>query len=125
MSNYNYLVIYFMLILLFRWLNLCSWESHIAAMLGRPLKINLEDMETIPPIDVPAAYNRNESMPFRRGEMDPPTILTIQLLGHQIERFLVVINKSQDEASAPGEIDRVQQLRDNILNFREHLPSYL
>lgn len=97
----------------------------MSTMLGMPMRITLKDIETIPPIDTPSIQDRNQSKPLPRAETDPPTPLTIQLFGHRITHFLLEIAMLQEDISTVTEISRIQELHDEILDFRENLPSYL
>lgn len=91
-------------------------------MLGRRMRITLHDMETTRPVDAPVIHNRASIAPYPRAEFDPPTPLTIQIVNHRIAQFLVRISLIKQSSTIN---DQVQGLHDEIMDFSEHLPSYL
>ncbi|RFU31692.1 hypothetical protein B7463_g4653, partial [Scytalidium lignicola] len=107
------------------WLNLCLWDAHMSTMLGRPMRICLTDLQTIPPIDLPAACNRAQIPDFSRSASDIPTPLTVQLFNRNITMFLVRADMLQKENTKCRDFNKIREVHDQIIEFREHLPSYL
>lgn len=92
----------------------------MSTMLGRPMRVRLQDMETIPPIDSPRMRG-----PLPRNDFDAPTPLTIQTFNHRIALFLIRIATVDQSSPGSESGNKIQELHEEILNFREHLPSYI
>lgn len=94
----------------------------MSSVLGRHMRVKLQDMDTIPPIDAPLIRDRINTAPFPRTELDPPTPLTVLIISHTIARFLIRI--SMLDPLQPTNPD-IQELHEQIMDFNEHLPSFL
>jgi hypothetical protein len=97
----------------------------MSTMLGRRMRVRLQDMEITPPTDSPPLRDRAQIGPLPRNNLDAPTPLTIQTFNHRIAVFLIRIATIDHSSPASERDNKIQELHEEILNFREHLPSYL
>jgi hypothetical protein len=97
----------------------------MSTVLGRPMRVRLQDMEITPPIDSPPLQDRAQIGPLPRNDFDPPTPLTIHIFNHKIAVFLIRTATVDHSSPASERDNEIQKLHEEILDFREHLPSYL
>lgn len=94
----------------------------MSTMLGHPMRITAQDAKVTLPVDKVLAPDRAVMVPTPRTQADAPTPLTTQLVNHRIAQFLLAV---ADIHQSPDDKDHIQALHDEIMEFYEHLPTFL
>jgi hypothetical protein len=101
------------------WINLQSWDAHMALVLGRPTSMGNTDVNVTFPIDTPSTKNHRGTAPLPRSESDPPTPLTMLI---NTAKFILVLHDIlalQKEGVHPKDYTKVERLHQEIVKRQE------
>lgn len=123
------------------WVNLVVWDkyvtrflplredfadrcSYMALALGRPMFIDLKKCTVTAPLDCEVPVDRLKRVPVARSETDKPTPMTERLLRYKITQRFCEIRELEGQGPIPLAPEKVKELHEFAVDFRENLPPY-